>query len=626
MKRLGILVVLCCLVAIPAAAQTGTRVAIRSVNLSDFPTISLIVAVPEDVTVEDIEILENDAAVDATVDPLVDSGKQVDVVLLVDTSGSMLGEPIASAIEAATAFVNELPSSVRVGLVTFGDDSQIEVALTQPRAAVVPQLDQLVAVGETALYDGIAAAASIFKGPAQRNVVLLSDGGDTVSDASFEEALAAAKKANASIYSVGLVTPETDDQALRRLSRKTGGRFSPAAAAELGDIYSNIATELKGQYLVSYESEAGPGEDLILSVRSPAGEDSRLLVTPQGTPAAENTVPLPVPKSKPDPVVAGVGGLLLVLGLAFVTIFLIGALVLDAQARSRRDRALTARFSTTPEESDTERAGEGIGGRVPRPLAGLGTRIGALFGTEKFEKKLEAANVSITVGELFGAAAGFGLIGALVGLVVAEGLLIAAVLAFIAGAMPFALVSRARTTRLLKIQAQLPDVLSVLASSLRAGHSFVQALDTAAQEVPEPAAHEFTRVLAEIRLGRPVDEAMNGMADRVGSEDFRWAVLAVNIQRTVGGNLAEVMDTVSETMREREEIRRQIKTLSAEGKLSIRILTVLPLLLAAYLAKVNPDYIKLLFETNTGLMMVFVGSGLLVVGLLWMRQLVKIDV
>ena len=161
---------------------------------------------------------------------------------------------------------------------------------------------------------------------------------------------------------------------------------------------------------------------------------------------------------------------------------------------------------------------------------------------------------------------------------------------------------------------------------MRAGHSFVQALDTASQEVPDPGGHEFTRVIAEIRLGRPVDEAMNAMADRVGSEDFRWAVLAVNIQRTVGGNLAEVMDTVAVTMREREEIRRQIKTLSAEGRLSIRILTVMPLLLAAYLAKVNPDYLKLLFQTSTGLIMISAAAGLLVVGVLWMRKLVAINV
>lgn len=626
MRRLLGLTAVFCLLLGPAAAQTGSTVAIRDADLSDFPQISLVIMVPEDVAAEDIEVLENGSVVEARIDPLVGSGEQVDVVLLVDRSGSMVGNPMQSAIAAAGEFVRQLPASVRVGLVTFGDSARVDVDLTEPRREILSRISSITAAGETALYDGLMSAVSVFEGPAHRNVVLLSDGGDTVSEASFPEALRAAKQQKVNVYSVGLESAETDPKALARLSNKTGGRFSPAATAELGDIYSGIATELKGQYLVSYTSLVGPGEDVTLAVRTPVGEDSRLLVTPAADAAVETPIPRPVPKQAAAPVIGGPRGLLIILGLAFATAFLAAMLLMDSQARARRDRALSARVTFISEESDASGAGEGLGGRVPRPLAALGSSLAAIFGTEKFEAKLEAANVSVTVGELFGAAAGLALVGAATAVIFFEGLLFMMIAAFVCGAIPFALLTRARTNRLLKVQSQLPDVLSVLASSLRAGHSFVQALDTASQEVPDPAGHEFTRVLAEIRLGRPVDEAMNAMADRVGSEDFRWAVLAVNIQRTVGGNLAEVMDTVAATMRERDEIRRQIQTLSAEGRLSIRILTVLPLLLAAYMAKVNPDYIKLLFETDTGLMMVAVASGLLVLGLVWMRKLVNIDV
>ena len=180
-----------------------------------------------------------------------------------------------------------------------------------------------------------------------------------------------------------------------------------------------------------------------------------------------------------------------------------------------------------------------------------------------------------------------------------------------------------RTTRL---QGQLADVVNILASSLRAGHSFFQALDMVSKEIGEPAGPEFQRVVAEIRLGRPVDQALNAMAERVGSEDFKWAVLAVNVQREVGGNLAEILDTVAETVRERATLRRQMKVLSAEGRLSLKILAALPFVVALYVAKVNPSYINLLFSTRLGWLMVGTGAALMLAGILWARKIVSIHV
>ena len=127
-----------------------------------------------------------------------------------------------------------------------------------------------------------------------------------------------------------------------------------------------------------------------------------------------------------------------------------------------------------------------------------------------------------------------------------------------------------------------------MASSLRAGHSFLQSLDTVAKEIAQPAAAEFQRVVAEIRLGRPAEDALEALAERVGSPDFKWAVLAVNIQREVGGNLAEILDTVADTLRERAMLRRQIKVLTAEGRLSAWVLGLLPFGIALYMFAVNP--------------------------------------
>jgi tight adherence protein B len=198
--------------------------------------------------------------------------------------------------------------------------------------------------------------------------------------------------------------------------------------------------------------------------------------------------------------------------------------------------------------------------------------------------------------------------------------------AFLFAAIPFVIVQILAKRRMSKLHEQLPDVLMILATSLRSGHSFLQALDTVSKEAADPGAKEFSRIVAEVRLGRSLEESMNAMADRVGSEDFRWAVLAVNIQRQVGGNLAEVLDTVAETLRDRDNVRRQIDTLSSEGKLSLYILIALPIMIGLYIYKFSQDYLDPLLHTTGGLLMLGSAVILMVVGYIWMRKIVSIDV
>jgi len=192
--------------------------------------------------------------------------------------------------------------------------------------------------------------------------------------------------------------------------------------------------------------------------------------------------------------------------------------------------------------------------------------------------------------------------------------------------VPWVLLAAAAQKRTRQLQAQLPDVLMVIASSLRAGHSFLQALDMVTKEVGDPSAHEFNRAVTEIRLGRPVQDALGAMAGRIGSDDFEWAIMAINIQRQVGGNLAELLETVAGTIRERATLRRQVRVLSGEGRISVTILTVLPILLATYIFLVVPSYIQTLFDKTIGLILL-IGSGLLMgLGYVWMKRIVKLDV
>jgi tight adherence protein B len=193
-------------------------------------------------------------------------------------------------------------------------------------------------------------------------------------------------------------------------------------------------------------------------------------------------------------------------------------------------------------------------------------------------------------------------------------------------AAPFLLLKRRSSSRLKKFQEQLPDTLNLLAGSMRAGFSFMQGLEAVSDEASEPLRTEFQRAFTETRLGRPVEEALDDAARRMNSRDLAWAVMAIRIQREVGGNLAELLDTVSETMTHRERLRREVKSLTAEGRMSAIVLSIFPPAFALMLFLVQPNYMKLLFEETIGIVCVVGGAILSVIGWFWLSRIVKIEV
>jgi tight adherence protein B len=173
---------------------------------------------------------------------------------------------------------------------------------------------------------------------------------------------------------------------------------------------------------------------------------------------------------------------------------------------------------------------------------------------------------------------------------------------------------------------QLPDTLQLIAGSLTVGHSLAQAMDAVVREERQPVSIEFNRALVETRLGMPVEDALEGISSRMDSQDFAWIVMAIRIQREVGGNLAEILTTVAATIRERERLRRQVRGLSAEGRLSAWILGGLPPIFATYLILVRPTYIKPLFTDPIGVALLAVMIVLMVTGVLWLSRIVKVEV
>jgi tight adherence protein B len=173
---------------------------------------------------------------------------------------------------------------------------------------------------------------------------------------------------------------------------------------------------------------------------------------------------------------------------------------------------------------------------------------------------------------------------------------------------------------------QLPDMLRLIAGSLQSGFSLPQAVGAVVGEGSQPAAGEFSRALAEVRVGADLGDALNRVAGRMGSADLRLTVMAVRIQREVGGNLAEVLNNSVGTMRERAFLRRQVRALSAEGRMSAYILLALPFGVGAWFFFVDPKYMSLLYTTAPGLLML-AGSGVLMaLGVFWMRKLIDIEV
>jgi tight adherence protein B len=192
--------------------------------------------------------------------------------------------------------------------------------------------------------------------------------------------------------------------------------------------------------------------------------------------------------------------------------------------------------------------------------------------------------------------------------------------------LPFPVLLRARSKRLQKIEAQLPDALDLMGRALRAGHAFPTALKMVGDEMKDPIGGEFALVFDEVNFGVSMGDALMGMANRVDSTDLRYFVVAVLIQRETGGNLSELLDNISKIIRERLKLLGQIRVLSAEGKMSAWVLGLLPFGAAGMIQLTNPKFLALLFTDPAGQKMVGFALFMMAVGFFVMRRIIRIRV
>lgn len=249
-------------------------------------------------------------------------------------------------------------------------------------------------------------------------------------------------------------------------------------------------------------------------------------------------------------------------------------------------------------------------------------KTGILLRTERL---LQQADVPLRAAEVLFYVPAAAVIGALTALLLGSpvGALLVLV---VVGLGPLAVVQWRAEQRIRAFERQLPDTLNLLAGALRAGFSFLQGLETVAEETIDPMRRELQLVLNEARLGRPLEESLGAVAVRMRSRDLEWAVMAIAIQREVGGNLAALLDTVADTMTKRERLRREIGALTAEGRLSGIVLSIFPPAFAVVLYLIQPEYIERLFNHSIGIVSMIGAAVLSVLGWLWLRKIVDIEV
>ena len=258
-----------------------------------------------------------------------------------------------------------------------------------------------------------------------------------------------------------------------------------------------------------------------------------------------------------------------------------------------------------------------VGASMERSLERRGRR-------EVLGARLETAGIALRPGEYLVAAGGVAALGLICGLLMG-GLLLGVLFAALVAAVAWLLLRMRTTKRRAVLERQLPDLLQQLTSTLRVGYGIMQALDLVARESEAPMSDELRRVVHEVQLGRALTDSLQLMADRVGGQDFGWVVQAIEINHEVGGDLVEVLDAVAETIRARARLRREIKTLSAQGRLSSRVLLAMPFLLAVLLSLLRPGWLSPFFTTRIGPVLLAVGALMMLTGWLWMRRIVRLQ-
>jgi tight adherence protein B len=549
-------------------------------------------------------------------------------VLVVDTADSMNGAKIQVTQTALKQLIGVKGPADQMAIVAFGGSARTVQDFTSDPTVLDAAVDRLSVGGAAVLNDGVRLGANLLgeQPTALPQLVIVADSNDKGSTASASTATAEVLSSNALTYTIGLAFTPTDLSGLSGMVGSSGGSYIAAASTlTTPDAMRQVIAGLHDQYRITYESGVTQGHAGDLEIIAP-GLAGRAQIVPGGVSLGQSTNPSPVHLRQAPGLLQGKAGLLLVavLVLAAAALLTYAAVLLV----TREGSALTSALIPFSDPNAAEKADDGSliqSAIVQRAVDATGRLARERGLLEIIENKLEQADLALRPAEALFIYLVGGILVTVVALV-AGGPLLALIALVAVGLAPPAVLSFLASQRLRKFTSQLPDTLQLLASSLRAGFSFLQGVEAVAQEVSDPMGSELRRVIVEARLGRPVEESLDDCARRMRSDDFDWAVMAVNIQREVGGNLADLLQTVSVTMIERERLRRDVKALTAEGRMSAIVLGCLPPGLAMVFYATNPGYIRVLFTHLGGQIALGVAVFAMLIGFFWMKKIVDIKV
>lgn len=608
----------------PAAHAADGASAITHIQRTKDGGVKLLVSVPADadVRLDDVEVRIDGASAEATATTARNGGGvRRTEMLAIDTSNSMKGTKFDAAKAAALQFLETVPADVYVGVVTFDKEVTTDLEPTRDRAAATAVINGLTLSGGTHLYDGVVAAVDAAGSAGQRSLLVLSDGADA-SDTPLEDATAAIAKAKA-LVDVVAVDEAADDTALGALADAGNGQVLSADPTALATTFGDEARALARQVLVTAQVPSSVTATSA-SIEVSFGDTTASAfgkVRAEGPPTvAAAATGMAIPEWA---LIAGVVALGLGIAVLLIAIIPRPARTLTAEERVASYTAATSRH--VPKRRGQKAEAEDVLASAKSAAAGLLRRNSSL--EARIAARLDAAGSELKPAEWLLLHAGCAVVLTLLGLLLTQGNVVLGLVFLAIGIIgPWIYLGMRRSRRRKAFGKALPDTLQLISGSLAAGLSLAQSIDTVVNDGVEPVSGEFRRVLVETRLGVSLEEALEGIAARFESKDFGWVVMAIRIQRQVGGNLAELLDTVAGTMRERAYLHRQVAALAAEGKLSAWVLGGLPPLFLIFLVLTNWTYVHPLFTDPRGILMLAGGALWLGVGVFWMSRLVKVEV
>lgn len=603
------------------AGAVGSQCSCQLIGAKEpaFPerTYVLSLAKPLKLTINDLKVTENgNPVVQPSLVPASKTSKKTfGVVLVLDTSYSMKGRPINAAVDAERAFVAQRNPNEQVGLIEFNREPTTKLNLTTSATKISDALNGIppVAAG-THIFDAVAQAEQMLSAAHinSGSIVVLSDGADTGSTNTLKGVAKTAVAANMRIYTIGLQDQKYKPGTLGALAHAGNGVFAQANAQKLATLFDQLGRQLSSEYVLQYKSPVSLGTKHVqLQVQI-----SGLGTTSTSYPAPALPVSAPPPPYKPS-----ITSRIWSSWITTVVIALLGAgaiaFLLIVLVQPKRS-GLPARMAEFVSIRGLQRD------RGELPGAADEDAEQEDFWT-RFERTLEIAEIK-TPPEMI--VAGTFALTALTFLLIWVGTGSPWWALFALGIPYFARewVIRTLAHRRNRFAEQLPDALQVVASALRSGHSFAGALAVVVESASEPMKSEMQHVVAQEQLGVPIQDSMAVVAERMASRDVEQLALVAELQREAGGNAAEVVDRVAETVRERFDLKRLIQTLTMQGRMSRWIVSALPIGIVLVLQVDNPHYLHPLLASTAGKVVFGFAAAWAVAGSYVIKKIVEIEV